>query len=152
MSDGSAWVRLGLWNKNHTYLIHWNPIFTYLFFRVLIGFNGLNRCFAPIRPITDPSGPITDPKQTYLPNKTRWFFCWICWICVSFFLFLEKNMCIFVENRWIVLLWKTFLWIESDQIPFKQLIKPKSVIRPYEDFLDYFLRSYGFYKMPFACF
>ena len=30
--------------------------------------------------------------------------------------------------------------------------KPKSVIRPYEDFLDYFLRSYGFYKMPFACF
>ena len=31
-------------------------------------------------------------------------------------------------------------------------IKPKSVIRPYEDFLDYFLRSFGFYKMPFACF
>ena len=31
-------------------------------------------------------------------------------------------------------------------------LKPKSVIRPYEDFLDYLLRSFGFYKMPFACF
>ena len=30
--------------------------------------------------------------------------------------------------------------------------KPKSVIRPCSDFLDYFLRSFGFYKMPFACF
>ena len=31
-------------------------------------------------------------------------------------------------------------------------VKPKSVIRPCMDFLDYFLRSFGFYKMPFACF
>ena len=31
-------------------------------------------------------------------------------------------------------------------------IKPKSVIRPCRDFIDYFLRSFGFYKMPFACF
>ena len=30
-----------------------------------------------------------------------------------------------------------------------ELIKPKSVIRSYEDFLDNFLRSYGFYKMPY---
>ena len=29
---------------------------------------------------------------------------------------------------------------------------PKSVIRPYEDFLDYFLQPFGFYKMPFARF
>ncbi|MDY3076865.1 MAG: hypothetical protein SOW62_01865, partial [Sodaliphilus sp.] len=31
-------------------------------------------------------------------------------------------------------------------------VKPKSVIRPCMDFLDYFLRSFGFYMMPFACF
>ena len=30
--------------------------------------------------------------------------------------------------------------------------KLESVIRPCKDFLDYFLRSFGFYKMPFACF
>ena len=31
-------------------------------------------------------------------------------------------------------------------------IKPRSVIRPCKDFIDYFLWSFGFYKMPFACF
>ena len=31
-------------------------------------------------------------------------------------------------------------------------VLPKSVIRPCKDFIDYFLRSFGFYKMPFACF
>ena len=33
-----------------------------------------------------------------------------------------------------------------------KLNKAKSVIRPCSDFTDYFLRSFGFYKMPFACF
>ena len=36
--------------------------------------------------------------------------------------------------------------------PTLSYIKPKSVIRPCKDFLYYFLRSFGFYKMPFACF
>ena len=34
----------------------------------------------------------------------------------------------------------------------QNVLEPKSVISPCKDFTDYFLRSFGFYKMPFACF
>ena len=44
-----------------------------------------------------------------------------------------------------------FFALNFNQYP-KSVVYSKSVIRPYEDFLDYFLRSFGFYKMPFACF
>ena len=43
------------------------------------------------------------------------------------------------------------MWVIR-QCDFSGAVKPKSVIRPGMDFLDYFLRSFGFYKMPFACF
>ena len=43
------------------------------------------------------------------------------------------------------------MWVIR-QCDFSGAVKPKSVIRPWMDFLDYFLRSFGFYKMPFACF
>ncbi len=43
------------------------------------------------------------------------------------------------------------MWVIR-QCDFSGAVKPKSVIRPCMDFLDYFLRSFGFYKMPFACF
>ena len=43
------------------------------------------------------------------------------------------------------------MWVIR-QCDFSGAVKPKSVIRPCMDFLDYFLRSFGFYKNEFCLF